>query len=241
MFFPIKEEEPQDQHKDLGCYMMFSIFELICVPGAKAAQLCRSCCGCFWAVWLSGVIFSSTAEDWRQGSVKDLKPLTPLLHTAGISTSSEKQLLGGTPSGHSSSTESFQKSGEDIYYRFPLLRNWGTPGKTSLLYPCQLGFLGRTLQLLDRKILWFIKIYILNQIKLERSSLCLTCGILRLGEPDSSSSNSSKLRNLCLSLNWISGAAQVTFCSLFIKQESSGLHAPCSQILSVIVCNFWLW
>lgn len=137
--------------------------------------------------------------------------------------------------------QSFLKSGEDIYYRFPLLRNWGTPGKTSLLYPCQLGFLGRTLQLLDRKILWFIKIYILNQIKLERSSLCLTCGILRLGEPDSSSSNSSKLRNLCLSLNWISGAAQVTFCSLFIKQESSGLHAPCSQILSVIVCNFWLW
>lgn len=53
-FFPMKEEEPQDQHKDSGCYMMFSIFELICVPGAKAVQLCRSCCGCSQAVWLAG-------------------------------------------------------------------------------------------------------------------------------------------------------------------------------------------
>lgn len=101
-FFPIKEEEPQDQHNDLGCNMMFSIFELMCVPGAKAAQLCRSCCGCIRAVWLAGTerAESSLAAQLRtegKSVWQDLKPLTPLLRMAGISTSSRKQLLGELP------------------------------------------------------------------------------------------------------------------------------------------------
>lgn len=181
MFFPIKEEEPQEQHKDLGCYMMFSIFELICVPGAKAAQLCRSCCGCCRAVWLSRVIFSSTAEGWRQVSMKESQTIDALATHGRHFNKQWTAAAGGTPPGHASSTESFQESGEDVYYLFVLLRNWGTLVKTSLLYPWQLGFLGRTLQLLDKKTLGlFIKIYITRyilQIKLEGSFLCLTCGI----------------------------------------------------------------
>lgn len=65
-FFPIKEEQPQNQHKYLGCCMLLSGSGLICAWEAKAAQPYQSCCWCFQTVWLGGTngsLFSSTADD----------------------------------------------------------------------------------------------------------------------------------------------------------------------------------
>lgn len=103
-FFPIKEE-PQDQHKDLGCYMMFSISELICVPGAKAAQLCRSCCGCFQAVRLAGTEQRSCLQQhswgWKarlcQGISNHWRPCYARQAFQLAAKSSEKQLLVELP------------------------------------------------------------------------------------------------------------------------------------------------